>query len=158
MDFIPADTLYEAVTGVERGRVPSSEGFAVSEYPEAELDRLTVARLVAAARRDAPGLRPAGAEPGGAERELREIAGDRTDLLAETAGLLLGYYRGTAEEPRARAAAHYCVAAGADPGLIPRWIEVGRRRAAAARQPARAGPETGQATETGQAYIWPEAV
>jgi hypothetical protein len=130
----------------------------VSARPEAELDRLTVARLVAVARRDAPGRRPTGAETAAAARELREIAGDRADLLAEVAGLLLGYYRRTVEEPSARAAAHYCVAAGADPGLIPRWIEVGRRRAADARQPARAGPETGQETETGQVYAWPEAV
>jgi hypothetical protein len=128
----------------------------VTGCPQAELDRLTVARLVAAARRDAPGRRPTGAETAVAARELREIAGERADLLAEVAGLLLGYYRRTAEEPKAQAAAHYCVAAGADPGLIPRWIEVGRRRADAARQPARAGPETGQATETGQVYVWPE--
>ena len=123
-----------------------------------EVDRLTVARLVAVARRDAPRRRPTEAETAVAARELRDIAGDRADLLAEVAGLLLGYYRRTAEEPCARAAAHYCVAAGADPGLIPRWTEVGRRRAAAARQPARAGPETDYANESGQVYAWPEAV
>lgn len=117
-----------------------------------------MARLVAAARRDAFGRRPTEADTAGAARELREIAGDRADLLAEAAGLLLGYYRRTAEEPRAQVAARYCVAAGADPGLIPRWIEVGRRRAAAVRQAAGAGPETGQATETGHVYVWPEAV
>lgn len=136
----------------------------MSGCPQAELDRLTVARLAAVARRNAPRQRPTGTETAAAAGELREIAGDRTDLLAEVAGLLLGYYRQTAEEPRARAAAHYCVAAGADQGLIPRWIEVGRRRAVAARQRARAGPEngqvseTGQVTDTGQAYVWPEAV
>ena len=126
----------------------------MSARPAAEVDRLTVARLAAVARRDAPGRRPTEAETEALARELREIAGDRADLLAEVAGLLLGYYGRTAEEPRARAAAHYCVAAGADPGLIPRWIEVGRRRAAAARRPARAGPQD----ETGQVYVWPEAV
>jgi hypothetical protein len=122
--------------------------------PAAELDRLTVARLAAVARRDAPGRRPTEAETEALARELREIAGDRADLLAEVAGLLLGYYRRTAEEPRARAAAHYCVAAGADPSLIPRWIEMGRRRAAAARQPARAASKS----ETERVYVWPEAV
>jgi hypothetical protein len=126
----------------------------VSARPETEFDRLTVARLAAAARRDAPRRRPTEAETAAVARELREIAGDRADLLAEVAGLLLGYYSHTAEEPRSRAAAHYCVAAGADPGLIPRWIEVGRRRAAAAAQwqPARAGPANGQV------FAWPQAM
>jgi hypothetical protein len=126
----------------------------VSARPATELDRLTVARLAAAARRDAPGRRPTGAETAAAARELREIAGDRADLLAEVAGLLLGFYSHTAEEPRARAAARYCVAAGADPGLIPRWIVVGRCRAAAAAQsqPARAGPVNGRV------FAWPQAV
>ena len=131
---------------------------AIAVSGRSERDGLAVARLAAAARRDAPGRRPTEAETAAAARELRAMAGDRTDLLAEVAGLLLGYYRRTAEEPRARAAAHYCVAAGADPGLIPRWIEVGRHRAAAARQPARAGPGGGQVAETGEAYTWPKAV
>jgi hypothetical protein len=50
------------------------------------------------------------------------------------AGLLTGFYRGTAEAARASTAARYCRAAGADPGLIPRWIKEGERRAELARQ------------------------
>jgi hypothetical protein len=84
--------------------------------------------------------------------ELREIAGGRSDLLAEVAGLLIGYYRRSADELRARAAAYYCMAAGAEVDLIPRWIEVGCARADAARliPPARLAER--------QVFAWPEAV
>ena len=73
--------------------------------------------------------------------ELTEIAGGRGDLLAEVAGLLVGYYRRTAEKARAEAAARYCIAAGADLDLIPPWIEVGRHRGAVARRTAGTGPD-----------------
>lgn len=113
------------------------------------------------ARRDPTGWEPTAAEIAGAEpaaetaaavRELREIAGARGDLLAEVAGLLIGYYRRSGEELKARAAAYYCIAAGAGVELIPRWIEVGCSRAAAARliPPAVPGARQGHA--------WPEAV
>jgi hypothetical protein len=116
-----------------------------------ESDQLIVARLAGAAQRHAPWREPTAAqrhalwrEPTTAETaaavaELREIAGARADLLAEAAGLLTGFYRGTSEEARARAAAHYCVVAGARREEIPHWIEVGRSRAAAARQVSDAG-------------------
>jgi len=117
-----------------------------------ELDRLTVARLTGAAWRHASGREPAGTETAAAVRELREIAGARGDLLAEVAGLLIGYYRRTAEELKARAAAYYCIAAGAGVELIPRWIEVGYSRAATARLIPPAVPGIRQV------YAWPEAV
>ena len=120
--------------------------------PVRELDRLTVARLTGAAWRHASGWEPARAETAAAVRELREIAGARSDLLAEVAGLLIGYYRRTAEELKARAAAYYCMAAGAGVELIPRWIEVGCSRAAAARLIPPAVPEARQV------HAWPEAV
>ena len=101
-------------------------------------DQLTVARLTGAARRHAPGREPTPQETAAAVAELREIAGPRADLLAEVAGLLTGFYQGTAEQARARAAAWYCQVAGADPKLIPRWMAEGKRRAAFARQDARA--------------------
>jgi len=111
-----------------------------------------VARLTGTAWRHASGWEPAEAQAPAAIREVREIAGGRGDLLAEVAGLLIGYYRLTAEEPKARAAAHYCIAADADVDLIPRWIEVGSSRAAAARliPPAVPGAR--------QVFAWPEAV
>jgi len=124
----------------------------VSEQAARELDQLTVARLTGAAWRHASGWEPTGAETAAAVRELREIAGGRGDLLAEVAGLLIGYYRRTAEELKARAAAYYCIAAGAGLDLIPRWIETGCSRAAAARLIPPAVPEARQA------YAWPEAV
>jgi hypothetical protein len=117
-----------------------------------ELDQLIVARLTGAAWRHASGWEPAQAEIADAVAELREIAGHRGDLLAEVAGLLIGYYRRTAEEPKARAAAYYCITAGAGLELIPRWIEVGCSRAAAARLIPPAVPEARQV------YAWPEAV
>ena len=117
-----------------------------------EMDQLTVARLTGAAWRHASGWEPTGAETVAAVRELREIADGRVDLLAEVAGLLIGYYRRTAEEPRARAAAYYCITAGADLELITRWIEVGCSRAAAARLIPPAVPGTRHV------YAWPEAV
>ena len=124
----------------------------MNELPARELDQLTVARLTGAAWRHAPGREPSGAETAAAVRELREIAGGRGDLLAEVAGLLIGYYRRTADELRARAAAYYCITAGAGLELIPRWIDVGCSRAAAARLIPPAVPETRQV------YAWPEAV
>jgi hypothetical protein len=117
-----------------------------------EQDQLTVARLTGAAWRHASGWEPTRAETAAAVRELREIAGGRGDLLAEVAGLLIGYYRQTAGEPRARAAAYYCITVGARLELIPRWIEVGCSRAAAARLIPPAVPEARQV------YAWPEAV
>ena len=124
----------------------------MSEQAARELDQLTVARLTGAAWRHASGWEPTGAETAAAIRELREIAGGRGDLLAEVAGLLIGYYRRTAEELKARAAAYYCIAAGAGLDLIPRWIETGCSRAAAARLIPPAVPEAQQV------YAWPEAV
>jgi hypothetical protein len=126
----------------------------VSEQAACELDQLTVARLTGAAWRHARGWEPTGAETAVAVRELREIVGDRGgDLLAEVAGLLIGYYRRTAEEPMARSAAYYCLAAGASLELIPRWVQVGCSRAAAARLIPSAVPDARQ-----QVYDWPEAV
>ncbi len=112
-----------------------------SSYAEPEADQQTVARLTGAAGRHAPWREPTEAETAAAVAELREIAGDRGDLLAEVAGLFIGFYRQTNQERKAEAAARYCIAAGADPDLIPQWIEEGRCRADLARRPPRGGPE-----------------
>jgi hypothetical protein len=108
---------------------------------EPEADEQTVARLTGAAGRHAPGREPTAAETAAAVEELREIAGDRGDLLAEVAGLFIGFYRETSQERKAEAAARYCIAAGADPDLIPQWIEKGQSRAAFARQPLPGRPD-----------------
>jgi hypothetical protein len=125
----------------------------VSRPAARELDQLTVARLTGTAWRHASGWEPTGPETAAAVRELREVARGRRDLLAEVAGLLIGYYRRTVEEHKARAAAYYCIAAGAGLELIPRWIEVGCSRAAAARRIPPAVPGSSR-----QVYAWPEAV
>jgi hypothetical protein len=130
---------YEDAIMAEPSRRRPRESAAGSDRRASEADGVIVARLTAAAQRHAPGREPTGAETAAAVEELNEITGARGDLLAEVAGLLMGYYGSTAEEPKADAAAHFCISAGADLDLIPRWIEVGRRRAAAARQSAGAG-------------------
>jgi len=66
---------------------------------------------------------------------LRELAAGRTDLLAQVAGLLAGYGEGELGAPVNHQAAELCRKAGADPDAIPAWIEEGRRRREAARQP-----------------------
>jgi hypothetical protein len=98
-------------------------------------DRILVAHLDGAAMRHARWRDPAPDEEAAAVAELTELAAGRADLLAEVAGLRLGFHAGDLDEPRARAAAYLCVKAGADEALIPAWIEEGRRRAANARTP-----------------------
>jgi len=113
------------------------ETLAAADQPES--DQLVVARLAGAAQRHAPWRAATPQETAAAVAELREIAGGRADLLAEAAGLLTGFYRGTGEDGKARTAARYCRAAGADADLIPRWIAEGERRAVVARRPAPIG-------------------
>lgn len=98
-------------------------------------DRLLVARLDGIAKRHATWRESTEPEIAAAVAELREVAGDRPDLLAETAGILIGASEGRLDEPRSRAAARLCIAAGADQSLIPGWIEEGRQRAETAKLP-----------------------
>jgi hypothetical protein len=92
-------------------------------------DRLIVARISGVAMRHASWREPAEDEIAAAVAELREVAGDRPDLLAEEAGILLGFHEGGLNDPKARSAAQLLIAAGADESLIPGWIGEGRRRA-----------------------------
>jgi hypothetical protein len=108
-------------------------------------DRLLVARLDGVAKRHACWRKPTEPEIGAAATELREVAGNRADLLAEVAGIVPGASEGRLDEPRARAAAQLCIVAGADESMIPQWIQEGRRRAGLRRnppfsQPARTPP------------------
>ena len=95
---------------------------------------MIVAELTGEAKHHAGWTEPDEATTQAAVAALREIAGGRTDLLAEVAGIFLGTSEGELHEPRARNAAGFCCAAGADPDLIPQWVEEGRRRAARARK------------------------
>jgi hypothetical protein len=94
--------------------------------------------LSGTARRHARWHGLAAAEEAAAVAELRELAAGRADLLAEAAGVWLGFAEEW-DQPRARQAAELCRMAGADPDAIPRWIEVGRERRAAADLPPFSG-------------------
>ncbi len=100
-------------------------------------DRIVVARLVGTASRHARSRDLTPAEHDRAVAELMEIAAGRADLLAEWAGLAAGSSEGRPDEAIHLRAAQLCIDAGADKDLIPGWIEVGRRRAAATRQQPR---------------------
>ena len=72
--------------------------------------------------------------PDAAVAELRQVAGDRPDLLAAHAGLALG--RAEADRlgaPQYRAEAELARLSGADEAQIVGWIEIGRKRAEQAR-------------------------
>jgi hypothetical protein len=104
-------------------------------------DRILVARLSGVAERHSRwgALDDAQADAGAAE--LRALAGDRSDLLAEVAGLSLGTAenRGPEYEAKGEAIARLCREAGADPEAIGGWTEEGRRRVATARRPRDGG-------------------
>ena len=91
-----------------------------------------VAQIAAVAGRHARWRRLTEAEEARAVAELAEVASGRADLLAEYAGVALGFHEHGLDEARHRRAAGLCVKAGADPGLIPGWVVEGRRRAAVA--------------------------
>jgi hypothetical protein len=64
--------------------------------------------------------------------ELREIADGRGDLLAERAGVILGFRdedEGGGRWPSSALEAALCIAAGADMTQLTRWIAVGQERA-----------------------------
>jgi hypothetical protein len=104
---------------------------SVSETSE-QADRIVIAKLHGTARHHARWRELTEAEHAAAVAELRELAGDRTDLLAHVAGVLEGFGEGQIDEPLTKQAASLCRDAGADPDAIGEWIEEGRRRAAAA--------------------------
>ncbi len=104
-----------------------------------QADRLLVAEIYGEARRRTRWRELSSDEETPAVAALRELAGDRADLLAEVAGILEGAREGEPDEPLARQAAGLCRKAGADPEAIPDWIAEGRRRRAAARQPPFSG-------------------
>jgi hypothetical protein len=95
---------------VSRGRLPGTLEHMHEQRSQA--DRIVLACLHGAAMRHARWDEPTEAETMAAVAELRELLagrGNGTALLAETAGLLIGYHAGGLDEPRARAAAHYCM-------------------------------------------------
>jgi hypothetical protein len=102
-------------------------------------DRLRYAQIAGAAARHARAWLTAD-EEAAAVAELKHAAAGRADLLAECAGIALGFGEGGQDAARYRQIAELCIAAGADQTLIERWIAVGRQRAAMARAMPHAGP------------------
>jgi hypothetical protein len=100
---------------------------------ETDAERILTARITGTATRYARARLLTTAEEAEALASLTELAAGRTDLLAQVAGLALGFSEGTWDEPRQRQVAQLLIKAGADQELIPRWIEEGRRRSEAAR-------------------------
>jgi hypothetical protein len=99
-----------------------------------DADRLLAAKIMGTALHHARWRELSADEETAAVTALFDLAAGRADLLAYAAGILAGASEGALDEPRRRQAADLLLKAGADPGLIPQWIEVGRHRARAARQ------------------------
>jgi hypothetical protein len=99
-----------------------------SARPLPDPDRILAAKLTGTANRHAQWRDLTPGEHATAVTELRNLAAGRTDLLAEEAGLLIGCHEHTINAPIKHQAAGLLIAAGADPDLIPQWIEEGRRR------------------------------
>ena len=115
------------------------------DRPGPDADRLLVARLAGTARRHARWREPTETETIAAAAGLRAIAGDRAGLLAEMAGIMLGASEGELGEPRSKAAAELCIAAGAGESPIPGWIQEGRRRVQSRPRPPLSKPPGAQA-------------
>ncbi|MGO9500932.1 MAG: hypothetical protein ACLPUO_04935, partial [Streptosporangiaceae bacterium] len=98
-------------------------------------DRLILAQIAAVARRYARTRIRSDEERAEAVAKLTEVAGGRSDLLAEHAGLSLGLGQVSLEilAYQYEMAAELCILAGADESLIPQWIAEGRNRAETAR-------------------------
>jgi hypothetical protein len=99
---------------------------------ETDADRILAARITGTATRYARGRPLTDVEEAEALIRVTELAAGRTDLLAQVAGLAIGFSGGTPDEPRQRQVAELLIKAGADQELIPGWIEEGCRRAQAA--------------------------
>lgn len=100
---------------------------------ESDVERILEARITGTTARYAQGRPLTEAEEAEALASITEVAAGRTDLLAQAAGLAIGFSEGTPDEPRQQQAAELLIKAGADRELIPRWVEEGRRRAEATR-------------------------
>jgi hypothetical protein len=100
-----------------------------------ESDRILFARISGVASRHAG--RPV--SDAARARAVADLAAGRSDLLARYAGLAVGVHEGDLDEERYLRAAQLCIDAGADASLIPRWIDIGRSRAASQPRTSRAG-------------------
>jgi len=95
-------------------------------------DRLLVAQPARPAAHLASSCRLTADEEAVAVAGLKLVAAGWVALLAECAGLALGYGEHQFDAARYRQIAELCIAAGVDETLIEAWIEVGRQRASTA--------------------------
>jgi hypothetical protein len=96
------------------------------------LDHLFTAPATGPATPPAHSGRLAADEEAAAVTELTQAAPGLAALLAECAGLALGYGEHQCDAARYRQIAELCIAAGVDETLIEAWVEVGRQRASTA--------------------------
>jgi hypothetical protein len=95
-------------------------------------DRLLITRAAGPAAPPPRSWRLTAGEEAAAVAELQHAAAEWAALLAECAGLALGYGEHQAGAARYRQITELCIAAGVDQTLVEAWIEVGRQRASAA--------------------------
>jgi hypothetical protein len=95
-------------------------------------DRLLVTPTLGSATCPAHSWRLTAGEEAAAVAALRQAAAGWAALLAECAGLALGYGEYQLDAARYRRIAEQCIAAGVDQALIEAWLEVGRQRASTA--------------------------
>jgi hypothetical protein len=94
-------------------------------------DRPLATPIIAPTAPASPSWRLTADEEATAVAELKQAAAGWAALLAECAGLALGYGEHQPGAARYRHIAELCVAAGVDQALVEAWIEVGRQRASA---------------------------
>jgi hypothetical protein len=115
--------------------VPSQfDGKARSSVHSPAPDRILVAELTGTARHHARWRELAQDEQDVAATELRELASERVDLLAQVAGIVEGASEGELDEPLARRAAHLCRLAGSG------GCESAGRSATTSTRPSSASP------------------
>jgi hypothetical protein len=131
-----------AVPGVRafpRGTLATAERvFYSMQVAGSERDRVTLAQIAGTAARHARRTTLSADQEQAAVGELIEAAAGRGDLLAQYAGLTVGFHEGDYDEALYLRAAQLCIEAGADSSLIPQWIDEGRRRASVVRAERRA--------------------
>lgn len=95
-------------------------------------DRLFVTEPTGHAPDPAQNWRLTAEEAATAVAELKHASAGWAALLAECAGLVLGYGENQFDATRYRQIAELCITAGVDETLIEAWIEVGCQRATTA--------------------------
>jgi hypothetical protein len=113
-------------------------GQVAREHRGPDSERLTIAQMTGTARPHARWSALAADQKAGVA-ELREVAGDRSDLLVEVAGIATGTAEGKGEEylEQGRAVAELCrCRREPDTGMDRGGTAPGRGRAASSVQPA----------------------